>query len=49
MDQGLDFTNMQIGPVWLSVDANWTWNKPELLDKPVRVNVMGVRLGHIYV
>ena len=38
-----------IGPVWVSVDANWTWNKPELLDKPVRVNVLGVRLGHTFV
>ncbi|MDA9341469.1 hypothetical protein N9Q84_00660 [Flavobacteriaceae bacterium] len=37
-----------IGPVWFSVDANWTWSKPELLDKPVRVNVLGVRLGHTF-
>ncbi len=34
-----------IGPVWLSVDANWTWNKPELLDDPVLVRVLGLRLG----
>jgi len=38
-----------IGPIWISVDANWTWNKPELLDKPVRVNVLGMRLGHTFV
>jgi hypothetical protein len=38
-----------IGPVWLSVDANWTWNKPELLDKPVKVNVLGIRFGHTFV
>ncbi len=38
-----------IGPVWLSVDANWTWNKPELLDKPTKVNVVGIRLGHTLV
>lgn len=38
-----------IGPVWFSVDANWTWNQPELLDKPVRTNVLGVRLGHTFV
>lgn len=38
-----------IGPVWFSVDANWTWNKPELLDKPVRVNVFGLRFGHTFV
>ncbi len=38
-----------IGPVWLSVDANLTWNKPELLDKSVRVSVVGIRLGHTFV
>ena len=38
-----------IGPVWFSVDANFTWNKPELLDKPTRVNVLGLRLGHTFV
>ncbi len=38
-----------IGPVWFSVDANWTWNQPELLDKPVRTNVLGIRLGHTFV
>lgn len=37
-----------IGPAWLSVDANWTWSKPELLDKPVKVSVLGVRLGHTF-
>ena len=41
-------TAFGIGPVWLSVDANWTWNKPELLDKPTRVNVLGLRLGHTF-
>lgn len=38
-----------IGPVWFSVDANWTWSKPELLDKPVQVNVLGIRVGHTFV
>jgi len=38
-----------IGPMWLSVDANFTWNKPELLDKATRVNVLGLRLGHTFV
>lgn len=38
-----------VGPVWLSVDANWTWNKPELLDKAVLVNVLGIRMGHTFV
>lgn len=37
-----------IGPVWFSVDANWTWNKPELLDKAVPVNVLGIRLGQTF-
>ncbi len=38
-----------VGPVWVSIDGNWTWNKPELLDDPVRVNVMGLRIGHTFV
>ncbi len=37
-----------VGPIWISVDANWTWNKPELLDEPTRVNVMGIRFGHTF-
>lgn len=37
-----------IGPVWFSVDGNWTWNKPQLLDKAVNVNVLGVRMGHTF-
>ena len=38
-----------VGPVWISVDANWTWNKPELLDEATRVNVLGLRVGHTFV
>ena len=38
-----------VGPVWFSVDANWTWNKPKLLDEPVQVNVLGIRFGHTFV
>lgn len=38
-----------VGPVWFSIDANWTWNKPELLDKAVLVKVLGIRLGHTFV
>jgi hypothetical protein len=34
--------------VWVSIDGNLTWNKPELLDKPVRVGVFGVRVGHTF-
>jgi len=41
-------TAFGIGPVWMSVDANWTWNKPDLLDNPVKVNVLGLRLGHTF-
>lgn len=37
-----------IGPVWFSVDGNWTWSKPELLDEAVRVNVLGIRMGHTF-
>lgn len=38
-----------IGPLWVSMDGNWTWNKPELLDKAVNVSVFGVRVGHTFV
>lgn len=38
-----------VGPVWISADFNWTWSKPKLLDKPVSVNVMGLRVGHTFV
>jgi hypothetical protein len=54
VDQGLTTAGVGImgaggiGPVWFSIDANWTWSKPELLDKPVRVNVLGIRFGHTF-
>lgn len=38
-----------VGPVWFSIDANFTWNKPDLVDQPTRVNVLGIRLGHTFV
>ena len=38
-----------VGPVWISGDFNWTWNKPELLDKATMANVMGIRMGHTFV
>jgi len=38
-----------VGPVWLSGDFNFTWNKPELTDNATRVNVMGLRMGHTFV
>lgn len=55
VDQGLTTAGVGIlaaggiGPVWVSVDANWTWNKPELLDEATRVNVLGLRVGHTFV
>jgi opacity protein-like surface antigen len=38
-----------VGPVFFSLDANFTWNKPELLDEAVPVRVVGVRAGHSFV
>ena len=37
-----------IGPIWTSIDANWTWNKPELLEKAVLVRVLGIRFGKTF-
>ncbi len=37
-----------IGPVWLSGDFNFTWNKPELLDEATVAIVMGLRLGKTF-
>jgi hypothetical protein len=37
-----------IGPVWTSIDANWTWNKPELLDQAVLVRGLGIRVGKTF-
>jgi len=37
-----------IGKYWFSVDANWTWSKPELLDKSVKVKVLGIRVGRTF-
>ncbi|GGG59584.1 hypothetical protein [Bizionia arctica] len=38
-----------VGPIFFSVDANFTWNKPELLDEAVPVRVVGIRAGHSFV
>lgn len=38
-----------VGPVWVAVDANISWSKPELLEDPVTVKVFGVRVGHNFV
>jgi len=37
-----------IGPVWTSIDANWTWNKPDLLDQAVLVRGLGIRVGKTF-
>jgi len=37
-----------VGPIWISVDANFTWNKPDLLEKATRATVVGVRSGHAF-
>jgi len=37
-----------VGPVWMSIDFNMTWNKPELLDKPTKASVVGFRMGHTF-
>jgi hypothetical protein len=55
VDQGITTSGVGVllagglGPVWISGDFNWTWNKPELVDEAVRVNVMGIRIGHTFV
>ena len=38
-----------LGPLFMSVDANWTWTKPELLQDPVLAKVLGIRLGKSFV
>ena len=38
-----------LGPVWLAIDGNITWTKPELLDDAVKVETFGVRFGHNFI
>jgi len=38
-----------VGPIFITTDVNWTWNKPDLLEDPVLVNVVGIRMGHTFV
>lgn len=38
-----------VGPVWIAVDGNLSWTKPELLDKSVKVSTFGLRFGHNFV
>ena len=35
-----------LGPLFVAIDANWSWNKPEKLDKPVTAKTFSMRLGH---
>ena len=37
-----------LGPAWVSVDANWTWTKPELLEEAVLGKVLGIRVGKTF-
>jgi hypothetical protein len=37
-----------VGPVWISMDNNVSWNKPELLDKATMAWVMGLRMGKLF-
>ena len=37
-----------LGPIWVSLDGNWTWTKPDLLDEPVKASVFGVRVGKTF-
>lgn len=37
-----------LGPLFVALDGNWTWNKPEKLDKPVTAYTFGLRLGHSF-
>ena len=41
-------TGFGLGKYWMSVDANWTWTKPELLEDAVLAKVLGVRLGRTF-
>lgn len=36
------------GPLFFTVDANWTWSKPEMLEKALRTQIIGVRVGHVF-
>ena len=37
-----------VGPMFVALDANWSWNKPEKLNKPVKAQTFSVRLGHTF-
>jgi hypothetical protein len=37
-----------LGFLFIALDGNWTWNKPEKLDKPVPASIFSIRLGHSF-
>jgi hypothetical protein len=46
---GFGFTGaFGLGFFFLAADLNWTWNKPDKLDKPVPAQTMSFRLGHTF-
>ena len=38
-----------VGPVWFSLDGNFTWNKLKSLNKPTMGYVVGLRIGKMFV
>jgi hypothetical protein len=46
---GFGFTGaFGLGIFFLAADMNWTWNKPDKLDKPVPAQTLSFRLGHTF-
>jgi hypothetical protein len=46
---GFGFTGaFGFGYVFTALDMNFTWNKPEKLDKPVPAEVLSMRVGHTF-
>lgn len=37
-----------LGFLFVALDGNWTWNKPEKLEKPVTASTFSIRLGHSF-
>jgi hypothetical protein len=46
---GFGFTGaFGLGIFFVAADMNWTWNKPDKLDKPVPAQTLSLRLGHTF-
>ncbi len=46
---GFGFTGaFGLGIFFFAADMNWTWNKPDKLDKPVPAQTLSFRLGHTF-